>query len=98
MAKLPQQVNLQMMQNTWATKIEPVISNPLVNGVILENVSLTAGANVINHKLGRKLQGWYPVRIRSAATFYDTQDSNQTPQLTLNLTSSANVIIDLAVF
>jgi len=44
------------------------------------------------------LTGWNPTRIRASATIFDTQDSNQTPQLTLNLVASANVVVDLLVF
>jgi hypothetical protein len=44
------------------------------------------------------LNGWIPTRVRSAATFYDTQDSNPTPDLTLVLYASAACTIDLAVF
>lgn len=98
MAKLPQQLTLDQTQNQWAAILDPIASNPIAKGLILKNISLSAGANVINHRLGRKLQGWYPTRVRAAATFFDTQDTNQTPQLTLNLTASAPVVIDLAVF
>jgi hypothetical protein len=87
-----------MAQNRWATALDPMLSNPVLNTVLLKNVALTTGANIVNHKLGRDLQGWYPVRVRSSSTIYDTQDSNQTPQLTLLLVASANVTVDLVVF
>ena len=48
--------------------------------------------------LQRPLQGWYIVRQRALASIYDTQDSNQNPSLTLNLTSNAVVSVDIAVF
>lgn len=98
MSRLPKQLDLAKMQTTWATKIDPVLSNPTVNNLVLKNLSLLTGINVINHRLARNLQGWKPTRVRAAATFYDLQDSNQTPQLTLVLVSSADVIIDLEVF
>lgn len=87
-----------MAQTTWAQAIEPVLALPLNQGLLLQNVVLASGANVINHKLGRKLIGWIPTRVRASATFYDTQDANQMPELTLNITSSAAVTIDLMVF
>lgn len=95
---LPQKLNLDIMQTTWAQQLNPIIENPLIKGLILPNITVSIGNNVINHKLGRKLQGWYIVRKRAAAEIYDQQDSNQTPQLTLNLVSDATAIIDLAVF
>ena len=86
------------MQTKWAQELNPIISNPTIHNLILKNVSLTAGTNVINHKLSRPLQGWNPTRLRASATIYDLQDTNQTPQLTLILVASAPVVVDLVVF
>lgn len=98
MADLPQKLTLPEMQTKWANQINPVLRNPTINTLVLQDVSLSTGANSISHKLGRRLQGWYITRIRASATVYDTQDTNQTPQLTLNLVSSAPVVVDLVVF
>lgn len=99
MAKLPQNLTWDMASNRWSSIIEPVINNPVNNSILLKNVSLVTGTNVINHRLSRKLIGWYPTRIRDvSATFYDEQDTNQTPQLTLVLIASDDVVIDLVVF
>ena len=95
---LPQKLPLPMMQTQWAQQLDPIIANPTVNNLVLQNVALVSGTNVINHKLGRKLQGWYTSRIRANATIYDNQDGNQTPQLTLVLIASADVVVDLVVF
>jgi len=103
MATLPQFKTdireLGQMQTTWATQLNPLIKNPANNSSILQSVSLSAGSNTINHKLGRKLQGWALVRQRGvAASVYDNQDSNQYPDLTLILVSSAPVVVDILVF
>lgn len=98
MAKLPQELQWNDADNKWASILNPIVSNPANNSLILKNQSLTTGANVINHKLGRILQGWIIVRQRALASVYDTQDTNQMPQLTLNLVSSANVTVDIEVF
>lgn len=90
--------DFQLMQTGWAQQLNPVIELPLNKGIILSNVVLTTGSNTVNHKLGRKLQGWVITRIRSNATVYDTQDLNNTPQLNLLLTASGNVTVDLLVF
>lgn len=95
---LPQKLSLDMMQVQWASQIDPLIANPLTKGNLLKNIALTSGANVVSHKLGRKLQGWIITRIRAAQTVYDTQDSNQIPELTLNLVASGDVTVDLLVF
>lgn len=99
MTQLPQRLTLLQMQQQWATIINPVITNPALNVSILPSIALKTGKNVVNHLLGRSLQGWYVTRLRgSAPAIYDLQDANQTPQLTLVLESSGNIVIDLAVF
>ncbi len=86
------------LQTTWSAVLNPVLKNPLVDGVLLKNITLVVGSNQINHKLGRNLQGWLIVRLRGAAVVYDTQDSNQMPSKTLLLTSDTGVNVDLWVF
>jgi hypothetical protein len=95
---LPRRLTWDIAQDRWASQLDPVIASAPNNSNILKNVVLAIGSNVINHKLGRVLQGWQLVRIRAAATIYDNQDSNQTPDLTLILVSNAVVTIDLEVF
>lgn len=90
--------NMSMLQTTWATLLNPVINNVWVQGTLLTNVQLTTGANVVNHKLGKKLQGWVVARKRGMADIYDTQDTNSMPALTLDLVSDSNVSVDLYVF
>lgn len=89
---------LSMMQTNWARQLDPVIAFPVTSGLILASVTLAVGSNTVNHRLGRKLQGWCLVRQRGAAAVYDTQDSNQHTDLTLLLTSSAGVVVDILVF
>lgn len=90
--------SVQLLQTSWAASLNPVLANPMSNGSLIRNVALASGANAINHKLGRKLQGWCVTRVRAAATIYDTQDSNQHPELTLALNASAPVTVDIYVF
>jgi hypothetical protein len=90
--------DLSLLQTNWAQQLNPIIEKPTNQSNILKSVSLTTGTNVINHLLGRTLQGWKIVRQRALATIYDNQDNNQSPQITLFLVSSANVSIDLEVF
>lgn len=90
--------DLSLMQTRWASQLNPLLSAPLANAALLRNVAISTGSNTINHKLGRKLQGWCITRIRSAAQIYDEQDGNARANLTLTLVSDADCIIDLLVF
>jgi hypothetical protein len=90
--------SLALILQRWQTILNPIVDAPTSKPSILKSVSLASGSNTINHLLGRSLQGWAIVRQRAAATVYDTQDANPTPALTLNLTASAPVVVDLLVF
>jgi hypothetical protein len=95
---LPLKLHWDLAQTRWANILNPIIDSPTTNPVILKDVQLSTGNNSVNHKLGRKLQGWQICRQRAAATIYDRQDDNQAPQLTLLLVASAPVVVDLVVF
>lgn len=91
--------DLLLLQTNWSTDLNPLLANPLLNGRLIQDVSLVSGANIINHGLGRNLQGWIIVGMHNSfLQIYDTQNHNQTPQLTLQLTSNATGNIDLYVF
>lgn len=89
---------MSLMQTAWAQELNPLLSNPMLAGRTLRNVALVAGDNTINHKLGRKLQGWVLVRQRAASSVFDKQDSNSMQDLTLVLNASANAVVDIYVY
>lgn len=79
----------------WASSLNPVLSNPLNNINLIQNIPLIIGKNIINHKLGQMMQGWFVVDVQGIATLYRSAPLND---LTLTLTSSAVVTISLGVF
>lgn len=95
---LPQQLDWPQARTRWKAILDILLSNRSLNSVILKNVSLINGTTIINHTLGRDLLGWRVIGINAAATIYDQQSSNQTPDLTLVLVSSAVAIVSLEVF
>jgi hypothetical protein len=90
--------NINQIQQNILPVIEEILQNPVVGGIILKSQKLAVGSNTISHNLGRTLQGWVPIRVRSQATISDLQDANTTPNLTLILYTSAAVVVDLLVF
>lgn len=101
MAKLPyfdtEDLSLSLLQEKWATIIEPVLNQPHNQAVILKGVVLSS-SGVINHTLGRKLVGWHIIRQRGDATVYDSQDTNSFPDKTLLLRASSGVSVDILCF
>lgn len=86
---------MNLLQTSWKAQIDPVISNPVTNGIILTNISLTVGNNVINHKLSRVQQGWIITDINADSRIFRNAPFNT---LTLTLHASAAATINLLVF
>ena len=77
----------------------PISDSSIVDGKLLTGHVLASGTtSVIAHGLGRKLKGWIVVSKNAAQHVYDSQASNETPDLFLHLTASGAVTVDLWVF
>lgn len=94
---LSQNLPWDLARTKWASVINPFLANPLSNGLFVK-ASLVSGLNVINHGLGRVLQGYLIVMNDASATFYDQQQKNSKPQLTLELIASAPANVTIYVF
>ncbi len=90
--------NVNQLQKNVQFALDPILTNALVYGRLIENVNLVSGSNTIDHGLGRVLQGWIIVRKRSDAAIYDNQDNNSQPGVSLILVSDAAVSVNLYVF
>jgi hypothetical protein len=87
--------NFSLLQTNWSTQLDPVIAFPPNKGLLVKDVSLINGVNTINHRLGRKPQGYVIADINAAATIYRSQPFDA---LTLTLTSNAAAIATIWVF
>lgn len=99
MAQLPTNQStdlvLSQMQTRWASILNPFLANPLNQMRQLEDITLVAGDNVINHLLGYTMRGWVVTDITGASTVYRSAPLNNK---TITLNASAPAIISLAVF
>ncbi len=93
--QLSSKVPWELANPIWASRLNPIISNPLSSATILQNVVLISGVTIINHKLNRLMQGWFLVDVNGAATIYRSQPFNSS---TLTLTSDAIVTASIGVF
>ena len=90
---------LGRLQTLWKAALDRVVDLPLTRGVQLTRVELQSGLNVVNHRLGRRPQGYIITRMTGAgATLYDTQTDNPRPELTLLLNASAAATVDLWIY
>ena len=93
--QLPLKLTMDLMQTRWKSLLDPILENPINSISIIDNVALVIGNNVINHRLGRKQQGWLILDIDAASTIYRSGDFNDK---TLTLNASAAATIKLGVF
>lgn len=94
--KLNDDLQGTLWQTKWKSILDPVISNPLINGILLQNIKLSAGVNAIPHKLGRQQQGYIIVYHNSAlGELTASQPLNST---NLYLQGSSTSLISLWVF
>lgn len=94
---------INQLQSNIGLVVNPLQEIPLNQGVLIQNVSLTSGANRIPHGLGRPLIGWFVTRMRTVfRQIYDTDDAVVSPpndtSLYLYLNSSGTVVCDLFIF
>jgi hypothetical protein len=87
-----------LLQTNWKIQLDPVIALPLSSSIILEDLNLFTGKNVIDHKLGRNLQGWIVTHQSGFSQFYDNQAANPLPDKNLWLYASSGVNVNLMVF
>lgn len=95
MAQLPTNMPWELADDKWAAQLNPLLTLPMLQGLQLANVVLKVGANNINHKLGRKMQGWFPTNKNAFADLYCSKPFNDT---TLTLNASAPVTVSLWVY
>lgn len=86
---------LSLMQSRWSTELDPLLTNPVLLGNNLKEIHLINGVTIINHRLGRKMQGWVVTDIDGAASIYRSAPFNA---LTFALTSNAAVTVNIYVF
>ena len=85
----------ELLQEGWKKTLDPIIQEPPLSGVFIQNQVLKSGVNVINTLLGRVQQGWIITDINAAVSVYRSQPFND---LTLTLTSSGPATISLWVY
>ena len=88
-------LGLMQLQTNVYESLSPLSRLPLLNGTLLEAVSLSTSDTQVEHKLGRKPLGWLLVDIDADATVFRTAAFNEQ---FITLQSSAAVTCNIWVF
>lgn len=90
---------LSRFQDNVATALKPALAQEDAGASVATMVRLTAGVtNPVAHGLGRVLRGWQLAGLNADARVWDSQSTNPTPELTLDLHCSATCIVALRVW
>lgn len=89
---------IRRLQDAAEASLSSVLDKRVIDGRLIEDVSLSSGDNTIEHKLGRTLRGWIVTRLSAAVDIYDKQSTNNLTDLNLVLNSSGTATVSLWVF
>lgn len=95
MAQLPLIDPTDKLQQRWKSVLDPLLAKELTQGNLLQNISLLSGDNILSHRLGRMMTGWFVVDQNAGVTLYRSAALNDK---TLTLNASAPVTVSLWVF
>lgn len=86
------------LQGNVEKALNPILNKPFMDHVILENISvLSASDTTVNHGLGRLVKV-IPFNFQGNAAVWQLQSSNPTPEVSVLLRASADVVCDLLLF
>ena len=93
---LPQKLPYELMLTKWAAQLNPVLANPIIQGIAIDSILLDANVpKVIPIKLGRVQQGWLITDNLAFCKIKRTAGFNAT---TLTLESDADTTISIWVY
>lgn len=85
---------LQLIQANIARAISETINNALLNGLFLENLSISTTNTQVAHKLGRVPKGYIVIDSNAAANVYTIDKDTQF----ITLKATANCVVNLYIF
>ena len=90
---------INRVQDHLTKTLDPLVASPLNGAVLVKNVVLKSGVNVVPHNLGRRPNGWSLARLRAALTVFDQLDTQtEDPTKVIRLNASAGGTVDILLF
>lgn len=76
--KLGASDELNKVQDNIEAALGPVLGSAIIDGVLLSNVELQTGLNVVAHKLGREPRGWILVSPQANESIWSSGQTRST--------------------
>lgn len=88
---------LSRVQDAVENALAPILKIELLDGVLLENISLISGQdNLIEHKLGRNFRLWSVMRLNAQSIIYEGTQSLQNKFINLQCSTSCTITLWVA--
>ena len=89
---------IDRVQDKIAASVNGLSAIPILTGYLIEDIHLSAGTNIIQHKLDRELRGYIVVKNNVDQAYWDSQSTNSIPRATLVLNCAADATISIWCF
>ena len=93
---------LQALQANVEKILTPLSRTPYFDGVLLENITVTAGGVTnVEHKLGRKVRGYFITSKSTTASIVDYLNNtafDSQRDLYLSLSTTADCVVNIWIF
>jgi hypothetical protein len=83
--------DLNRVQANIEQVLTPILDSKVVDSLVLKDVEVVSGNNVVSHKLGRTMFGYLVIRKSANIDIYDIEVSKTT--LTLNCSGAATISV-----
>jgi hypothetical protein len=84
----------RQLQSNIEDAIGKIIRNPILDGIIFDDLQLVSGSNAIAHKLARVPRGFIVIGQSNASTIYTASKNEKF----LNVVTSGAVTVSILVF
>ena len=86
------------VQSNIHTAIRPLLRLPFADGVHKKDVSITTSDTLVNHGLGRNMEGYIITKQNADTSIYVSNTSNGLTQYQPSLKAGASVTADIFFF
>lgn len=85
------------LQANVGEALTPLQNKPILDGIMLSKLEIVSGSNLVQHKLGRKVVGYFVISQSAASQFYDNIQTN-TSASSFSITATSPCNVNLWVF
>lgn len=88
---------LSTVQTNASNSINPIVSLPILPGVLLNNLMITSGTPLtVSHSLGRPYQIWFVARNNANAVIWESNPTDAATSIILNASANTTISIWIA--